>query len=149
MSRGFFHLFKTLCKVLKNANTHFSTFCVPSSRFFLKSTGSHTDAIKVRTLELLFLAMSIWYPVKQCYESSPGHQRKGDWTEQLPIAHVHWPCQGHKFWSWENQFAFLSRLLGTELFSLSWCRWRTATLTVTVGSGLLGKVLSSSDCSMV
>lgn len=33
-------------QVLKNANTHFSTFCVPSSRFFLKSTGSHTDAIK-------------------------------------------------------------------------------------------------------
>ena len=92
--------------------------------------------------------MSVWYPVKKCYESSPGHQRKGDWTEQLPIAHVHWPCQGHKFWSWENQFAFLSRLSGMEPFSLSWCRWRTATLMGTVGSGLLGKVLSSSDWSM-
>ena len=42
-------------QVLKNANTHFSTFCVPSSRFFLKSTGSHAAAIDVKKNLVFFL----------------------------------------------------------------------------------------------
>ena len=39
---------ENLCnKVLKSESTHFSTFCVPNSKFFLKAAGSHSAAIKV------------------------------------------------------------------------------------------------------
>jgi len=33
-------------KILKSSNTKFSTYCVPSSRFYLKSTGSNSAAIE-------------------------------------------------------------------------------------------------------
>ena len=42
-----------LCQVLKSPTTHFSTYCVPSSRFFLKATGSHTKAMQVSHTTLL------------------------------------------------------------------------------------------------
>lgn len=38
--------FEMCNKILKSTQTKFSTYCVPSSRFYLKNTGSHAAAIK-------------------------------------------------------------------------------------------------------